>query len=65
MEGRRMHNSGRGGVSSSWASTAPWMVLQCLGWWHNGGDGRTGPEVMEEMRSTGPASRRHPVWVRG
>jgi hypothetical protein len=25
-EGRRMHNSGRGGVSSSWASIVPGMV---------------------------------------
>jgi hypothetical protein len=40
-----MHNNGRGDVLSSRAPTAPGMVLQCLGWWHNGGDGRTGAKV--------------------
>jgi hypothetical protein len=40
-EGRRMHNSGRGSVSSSRASTAPGMVLQCLGWCCSVRDGGT------------------------
>jgi hypothetical protein len=64
-EGRKTHISGCGDVLSSSAPTAPGMVLQCSGWWHNGGDGRTGPEVTEETRSTGPMSRRHPARVQG
>jgi hypothetical protein len=40
-----MHSDGRGGVPSSWAPTVLGMTLQCLGWWHSGGDGRTGPEL--------------------
>jgi hypothetical protein len=60
-----MHISGRGDVSSSRAPTAPGMVLQCPGWWHSGGDGRTGPEVTDETRSTGMMSRRCPARVRG
>jgi hypothetical protein len=60
-EGRRMHNSRCGGVSSSRASTSPGMVLQCPGWWHSGKDGRTGPKMTEETRSTGPTSRHRPV----
>jgi hypothetical protein len=64
-EGRRMHSSGRGDVLSSRAPTAPGMVLQCPGWWHNGGDGRTGPEVTEKTRSTSLTSRCRPAWVRG
>jgi hypothetical protein len=63
-EGRRMHNCGCGDVLSSWAPTALGMVLQCSKWWHNGEDGRTGPEVTEETRSTGPTSQRRPVRVR-
>jgi hypothetical protein len=61
-----MHSSGRGGVPSPRASIVPRMVPQCLGWWHSGEDGRTGPEVMEETYSTGPTSRRCPgrVWGR-
>jgi hypothetical protein len=47
-----------GDVLSSRAPTALGMVLQCSGWWYNGGDGHTGPEVMGETRSTGPTSRR-------
>jgi hypothetical protein len=60
-EGRRMHNSGCGDVSSSRAPTASGMVLQCLGWWHNSGDVCTGLEVTKETRSTGLMSRRCPV----
>jgi hypothetical protein len=48
-----MHIGGRGAVSSSWASTSPGMVLQCLGWWNSGGDGRTRSKVTEEMRPAG------------
>jgi hypothetical protein len=62
-EGRRVHNSGRGDVLSSWVPTAPGMVLQRTGWWHSGGDGYTGPSVMEETRSTGLTSRCCPVWA--
>jgi hypothetical protein len=40
-EGRRMHSSGRGSVSSSRASTAPGMVLECLGWRCSARDGGT------------------------
>jgi hypothetical protein len=65
MEDRKMHNSGRGGVSSSRASTVPGMALQCMGWWHSGGGGRTGPEVTEETRSTDPTSQRPPERERG
>jgi hypothetical protein len=32
-----------------------------LGWWRSGEDGHTGPMVTEEMRLTGPTSRRRPV----
>jgi hypothetical protein len=64
-EGRRMHNSGRGSVSSSRASTVPGMVLQCLGWWHSGGDGGTRPEVMKETCSTGLTSWCRPERARG
>jgi hypothetical protein len=60
-----MHNNGCGGVSSSRASTAPEMVLQCLGWWHSGRDGRTGLEEMEETRSTGLMSWHCPAQAQG
>jgi hypothetical protein len=45
------------------------VTLQCPGWWHNGGDGRIGPEVtdvMEEMRPAVLTSRRRPgqAWSR-
>jgi hypothetical protein len=54
----------RDDVSSSRPSTASGMVLQCPGWWHSSGDGRTGPEVMEETRATGLMSRRCPARAR-
>jgi hypothetical protein len=60
-----MHNNGRGNVSSSQAPTTSGMVLQCPGWWHNGGDGHIGPEVTEETCFTGLTSRRRPAWVQG
>jgi hypothetical protein len=60
-----MHSSRDGDLLSSRAPTAPGMVLQCWGWWHNGGDGRTGLEVAEETCSTSPTSRRRPVQARG
>jgi hypothetical protein len=59
-----LHSSRHGDVPSSWAPTTPGMALQCLGWQYNGGDGRTGPELAEETRSTSPTSRRRPVWAR-
>jgi hypothetical protein len=31
-EGWRLHSSGYGDVLSSWAPTAPGVVLQCSGW---------------------------------
>jgi hypothetical protein len=64
-EGWRMHSDGCGGVSLSWAPTVPGMTLQCLGWWHSGGDGRTGPKVTEETRSIGLMSRRRLARARG
>jgi hypothetical protein len=53
-----MYSGGDGDVLSSQAPTATGMVLQYSGWWHNSGDGRIGPTVTEETRSTGPTSRR-------
>jgi hypothetical protein len=64
-EGRRVHSCGSGDVLSSQAPTAPRMVLQCSGWWHSGGDGRTGQGVTEETRPTGPTSRCYPARERG
>jgi hypothetical protein len=60
-----MYIDGDGDVLSSRAPTAPRMALRCPGWEHNGGDGRTGSELMEETRSTGPTSRRRPARARG
>jgi hypothetical protein len=64
IEGWRSHSDGRGDVLSSWAPTAPGMVLQCSRWWRSGGDGRTGLMVMEETCLTGPTSRRRPMRAR-
>jgi hypothetical protein len=55
--GRKAHNSRRGGVLSSRTPTTSGMVLQRLGWRRAGGDGCTGPMVMEETCLTGPMSR--------
>jgi hypothetical protein len=60
-----MHSDGDGNVLLSRAPTVPGMALQCLTWEHSGGDGRTGPDLAEEMRSTSPTSRRCPVRARG
>jgi hypothetical protein len=60
-EGWKLYSSGRGNVLSSWAPTTPGMALQCLGWWHIGGDGRTRPEVTEETCSAVLMSRHHPA----
>jgi hypothetical protein len=60
-----MHNGGDGDVLSSRASTTSGMAPQCPGWEDSGVDGRTGPEVMEETRSSSPTSRRCPVRARG
>jgi hypothetical protein len=72
-EGRTGHSSGRVGILSPRAPTASGMALQCPGWRRDGGDGHTGPMVMEETRSTGLTSRcgpgraqnRHPSPLRG
>jgi hypothetical protein len=62
--GRKVHSNGRGIVSSLQVPTVSGMALQCPGWWHSGGDGRTGPEVTGETRSAGLMSRRRPAWAR-
>jgi hypothetical protein len=64
-KGQRTHNSGHGGVLSSRVPTTPVMALQCPGWQHSGGDGCTGPKVMEESCFTGLMSRCCPARVRG
>jgi hypothetical protein len=64
-KGQRTHNNSRGGVLSFRVPTTPGMALQCLGWQHSGGDGRTGPKVMEESRFTGLTSRCFPARARG
>jgi hypothetical protein len=60
MGGRRSHNSGHGDVLLSWVPAVLGMTLQCLGWQHNGGDGRARSEVTEETRPTDLTSRRCP-----
>jgi hypothetical protein len=45
-----MHSGRCDGVPSSWVPTVPGMMLQCQGRRHSDGDGRTGPEMMEETR---------------
>jgi hypothetical protein len=54
--GRKRHSSGRGSILSPGAPTVSGMMLQCPGWRRDGGDGRTGPMVMEETRLTSPTS---------
>jgi hypothetical protein len=41
-EGGESHSNGRGDVPSSCDAIVPGMALQCPGWRHSGGDGRTG-----------------------
>jgi hypothetical protein len=41
-EGGKSHSNGRGDVPLSCDPIVPGMALQCLGWRHSGGDGRTG-----------------------
>jgi hypothetical protein len=60
----RLDNGGRGDVMSTWVPTVLGMTLQCLGWWHNGRDGHTGPEVIQKTRPASLTSRCHPRWVR-
>jgi hypothetical protein len=60
-----MYNGGDGDVLSSQGPTATGMVLQYSGWQHSGGDGRTGPELAEETRSTSPTSRHRLMRARG
>jgi hypothetical protein len=54
---RRAHNSWHGDVLSPRTPTTSGMALQCPGWRRGGGDGHTGPMVMEETRLAGPTSR--------
>jgi hypothetical protein len=49
-----------GGVSSAQALTVLGMAPQCPGWRHSDGDGRTGPDVTEELRYAGLTPRCHP-----
>jgi hypothetical protein len=37
MGDRKLHNGGRGDVSSAWVHTELGMALQCLNLWHNDG----------------------------
>jgi hypothetical protein len=62
--GRTRHSSGRGNVLSPRTSTASRMALQCPGWRHGGGDGRTGLMVTEVTSPAGLTSRGSPgqVW---
>jgi hypothetical protein len=46
----RLHSGGRGDVLSTWVPTVWGMAPHCPGWRYSGGDGRTGPEVMEDTR---------------
>jgi hypothetical protein len=64
--GRTRHNSERGDVPSSRASTASRMVMQWPGWCCDGGDGRTGPTATEVTGPAGLTSRRSPgqAWNR-
>jgi hypothetical protein len=57
---RELYNGRRGGVPSTRVPTVLEMALQCPGWWHSDGDGCTGPEVTEEMRSIILMSWRRP-----
>jgi hypothetical protein len=55
--GRKAHSSRRGGILSPRTPTTLGMVLQRPRWRRGGGDGRTGPMVMAEMRLNGSTSR--------
>jgi hypothetical protein len=57
---REMYSGRRGGVPSARVPMVLGMDLQCPGWWHGDGDGRTGLEVMKEMCSIIFTSRRRP-----
>jgi hypothetical protein len=57
---RKLHGGRRGDVLSTWVPTALGAVLQYPGWQHSDEDGRTGPEVTEEMCSIILASQRCP-----
>jgi hypothetical protein len=57
--GHKVHRR-RGGVLSPRTPTTSGMALQCQGWRRGGGDGLTGPMVMEGARLTGPTSWRCP-----
>jgi hypothetical protein len=55
-----LHSGRCGGVPSAWVPTGLGVALQYPGWWHSGGDGRTGPMATEEMRFIILTSWRHP-----
>jgi hypothetical protein len=63
MEDWRLHSGRRGDVLSTWVPTVRGMTPQCPRWRYSGGDGRTGPEVMEETCFAGLTSRCRPRWV--
>jgi hypothetical protein len=60
-EGWKSHSGGCGDVPPSLDPTVPGMALQCPGWRHSGGDGRTGAEVTEKTRPAGLTSRHRPA----
>jgi hypothetical protein len=46
-----LYSGRRGSVPSARVPMVLGMALQCPGWWHSNGDGRTGSEVTEDMHS--------------
>jgi hypothetical protein len=64
-EGWKSHSSVCGNVPPSRDPTVPGMALQCPGWWHSGGDGRTGAEVTEKTCPAGLMSQHRPARARG
>jgi hypothetical protein len=64
-EGWKSHSGGCGDVPPSRDPTVPGMALQCPGWRHNGGDGRTGAEVTEKTHPAGLTSRHRPARAQG
>jgi hypothetical protein len=58
--GPRLHSGRCGGIPSARVPIVLEMSPQCPGWRHSDEDGRTGPEVTEEMCSAGLTSRCRP-----
>jgi hypothetical protein len=56
----RLHSGLCGGIPSARVPIVLEMSPQCPGWRHSDEDGRTGPEVTEEMCSAGLTSRCRP-----